>query len=277
MSRSQQTSNIFSIPPTQPFLDCLASNLLNEYKDNLDKLADILILLPTRRTCRNLQNSFLKISKGKSLLLPKIQPIGDVDAQELSLSLPHNQVLEIDPPISSIKRQLLLSKLIAAKRPDQSGSIEQDLGLAQALGQLIDEIHTENLNFEDLPQIIETQDVAEHWQITLNFLEIMSVYWPKILDQYGYSDASQYRNSLLSTLNQYWQENPPDYPIIMAGSTASIPAVSNLAKTIAALPQGKIILPGLDKHLESIRMGKCAGGASTSHFKKSSFIFRNKT
>ncbi len=250
MSLFVSDKNIYSIPPTQPFLDCLATNLLNEYQNNLDKLADIIILLPTRRTCRNLQNSFLKISKGQSLLLPKIQPIGDVDAQELSLSLPHNQALEIAPPISSIKRQLLLSKLIAAKRPDQSGSIEQDLGLAQALAQLIDEIHTEDLDFKNLPQIVEKQEVAEHWQITLSFLEIISMFWPQILDQYGYCDASYYRNKLLSTLTQYWQENTPDYPIIMAGSTASIPAVSNLAKTIALMPQGKIILPGLDKYMD---------------------------
>lgn len=249
MTASLQKSNIFSIPPTQPFLDCLASNLLNEYQNNLDELADILILLPTRRTCRNLQNSFLRISKGKSLLLPKIQPIGDVDAQELSLSLPNNHIFELAPSISTIKRQLLISKLIAAKKPEQSGGIEQDLGLAQALAQLIDEIHTEDLDFKNLPQIVEKQEVAEHWQITLSFLEIISVYWPQILGQFGYSDASQYRNILLSTLNQYWQENLPSYPVIMAGSTASIPAVSNLAKTIASMPKGKIILPGLDKYM----------------------------
>ncbi len=243
-------TNIYTISPDQPFVDSLASNLLHEYKDTPEKLSDILIMLPTRRTCRALRDSFLKKTEGTPLLLPKIRPIGDIDAEELSLSLAQDDLFDLNAPIPSMKRQLLLARLIAAKRPDQSGSVEQDLGLAQALGHLIDQIHTENLDFKTLPSIVEKADIAEHWQITLDFLEIISLYWPKILKQAGYTDAAEYRNALLTKLNEHWQKNPPQHPVIMAGSTASIPAVSALAKTILLLPYGKLIIPGLNKVMD---------------------------
>jgi ATP-dependent helicase/nuclease subunit B len=47
-------------------------------------------------------------------------------------------------------------------------------------------------------------------------------------------------------LASYWQENTPDYPIIAAGSTGSIPSTAVLLETIANLPNGMVILPYLD-------------------------------
>ncbi len=41
---------------------------------------------------------------------------------------------------------------------------------------------------------------------------------------------------------------PPDFPVVAAGTTGSIPATARLLDVIARLPQGRIILPGLDQH-----------------------------
>lgn len=46
-----------------------------------------------------------------------------------------------------------------------------------------------------------------------------------------------------------WKANPPTHTIIAAGSTGTMPATAQLLKTIASLPQGIVILPGLDPHL----------------------------
>jgi len=239
--------NVSTIHPSQPFLKELARTLINEYSENTHQLSDVLILLPTRRTCRALQDNFLTLSPNKTLILPQMQPIGDIDVDELSLCLEENFNFSINEPIPAIKRDILLAKLIAAKRPEHTHGLDQDLILAKALGRLMDEIHTENLDFTSLANVVSEGEVAEHWQITLSFLEILSIHWPNILEEIDHIDAAAYRNHLIKTLNSLWQSNTPKRRIIMAGSTGSIPATAALAKTIASLPNGEVILPGLDK------------------------------
>ncbi|MFQ5972365.1 MAG: double-strand break repair protein AddB, partial [Alphaproteobacteria bacterium] len=47
-----------------------------------------------------------------------------------------------------------------------------------------------------------------------------------------------------------WRLHPPDYPIVAAGSTGSIPATADLLATVADLPEGSVVLPGLDRELD---------------------------
>ncbi len=44
--------------------------------------------------------------------------------------------------------------------------------------------------------------------------------------------------------------SPPAGPVIAAGSTGTIPATADLLKAIAGLPQGALVLPGLDQDLD---------------------------
>jgi ATP-dependent helicase/nuclease subunit B len=44
--------------------------------------------------------------------------------------------------------------------------------------------------------------------------------------------------------------NPPGDPVIAAGSTGSLPATAELLRTVACLPQGCVVLPGLDTDLD---------------------------
>ena len=136
-------ANVYNIQPGQPFARTLAQKLLNETRDDENRLGTYTLLLPTRRACRILQDTFLELRQQKALILPQIQPIGDLDEEELTLSiLGHNasQELSLKPALSSIKRQILLARLIQKMHPDQSN--EQALTLAQALGQLMDQIYT---------------------------------------------------------------------------------------------------------------------------------------
>jgi ATP-dependent helicase/nuclease subunit B len=243
--------NIFTIPPSSPFASTLAAGLLAQVGSDTEKLSEYLILLPTRRACRTVQDAFLRENDGKPILLPRLQAIGDIDAEELFLSghlVDGESIMEIKPAISSLRRQILLSKLIAGL-PEFTKSPRQDLALAGALGQLMDQIYTEDLNLSDLPRIVDRDAFAEHWQITVDFLTILSEHWPKILEKEGAIDAADRRNRLINALNTYWQASPPDYPVLSAGTTGSIPATASLLKTIMGLPQGSIILPGLDTYM----------------------------
>ena len=88
--------------------------------------------------------------------------------------------------------------------------------------------------------------LAEHWQKTLDFLVILREHWPKILAEEGRMDGAARRVAALRALAAAWKRQPPSGSVYAAGSTGSIPATAELMATIARLPNGAVILPGLD-------------------------------
>ena len=74
---------IHSIPAGAPFADLLVAGILREFCPTQDALADALILLPTRRAVRTLHAAFRRAAGGATLLLPRMEPIGDIDDDEL--------------------------------------------------------------------------------------------------------------------------------------------------------------------------------------------------
>ncbi len=247
-----RVKHVWNIPSGLPFSRVLAGALLAETAVQKEDLGRLLVFLPTRRACRVLQEAFLKGSGSDALLLPKMQPIGDLDEEMISLSalgLENTEVFaHIPPPLSRVKREVLLGTAIQKLYP--AYSLDQALLLARALGHLMDQIYTENLDLGRLVHLVP-EDFAEHWQITIGFLEILSVKWPEILAEEGRIDYADARNRKIQALCGIWQENPPPYPVIAAGSTGSIPATAGLLDVIAGLEKGRVILPGLDQDLDS--------------------------
>ena len=248
--------NITTISAGQPFSRLLADRLLEDYAGREESLSQTLILLPTRRACRVLQDSFLALREAKPLILPRMQPLGDLDEEELSLSITgqtgQDHAWSLPAALPDLQRQILLAKLIRQIHTDDSlysASHEQTLKLAQALGMFMDHVYTENLDMADLANLVP-EDFAEHWQITLKFLEILSEHWPKILAEKGVIDQADRRNRLILALAKHWQACPPKTPVIGAGSTGSIPATARLLSVIAELPEGEVILPGFDLDLD---------------------------
>ena len=244
---------LYTIPSGSGFLKCLAQGLFNKAETTLGNdeftLSRMRVLLPTRRACRELRDALMRLSSNKPLLLPKLQSIGDVDAEELELYLSGfgDMGHDIPPAISSLERQFLLAKLIQAR--DTSLNVDSALLLAKDLSRLIDTVHTEDLDFSGLTKIVP-ENLAVHWQRTLDFLTIVTEFWPNILKERGQIDPSDRRNRLLKSLATLWQNHPPETPIIAAGSTGSIPSSGELLKVIASLPMGMVVLPGLDLGLD---------------------------
>lgn len=245
--------------PHTNFLAELAGFVLREYgADNVNdgannsaSLTKLLILLPNRRACRSLREAFLDCSGGKPLLLPRIQPIGEVEDEAFFLN---SDIVQTQPiaiqPIDSVRRHFLLTKLVMQFQQHQAGSgaVKQAFELAKGLAEFIDEVNRESLDFEGLASLAP-ENLASHWQQTLDFLEIISRKWPQELLQEHAIDVVTYRNKMLLDLCNNWQKNPPDYPIIAAGSTGSQPATAQLLKTIASLPQGMVVLSAIDKEM----------------------------
>ena len=249
------SGKVLNIPAGISFSDALASYVFEQAGQDPLKLSEYLILLPSRRSCRTIRDAFLRQSQGKPLVMPDLRPLGEVDAEELSLHLfAQGQALDIPPAISPLRRQIILARTIMTlyeqilpqhHRPH----FEQATMLAAELSRFLDQVQTENLSFENLKNLVP-EEFATHWQITLDFLKILTENWPKILQAYHCIDPAERRNRLLKSQSDVWTNAPIDRPVIAAGSIASIPAVRDLIKTITTLPQGKVILPGLDPDLD---------------------------
>jgi ATP-dependent helicase/nuclease subunit B len=239
-------SNLYTIPAGAGFSRALVYRLMKNRNHDPQSLTEIRILLPTRRACRTVRESFLRYQDGKPLLLPRLQPMGDVDEEELSLSLfgAGDQMPDIPPAISTAERQILLAQCIM-KLPGHEHSFSKALSLAQSLGRFLDQIHIEELDFDALDNLVPL-DFAAHWQITIEFFKILREVWPGILAARGQIDAADRRGRLMRALALHWEQSKPQTPILIAGSTGSIPATARLMKVIKSLPQGQIILPGLD-------------------------------
>ena len=241
--------DIYNIPAGAPFLDGLARYILSGDFYDLERLSEVRILLPTRRACRALQHAFLNSQDNRAMILPRFDPLGDVDEEELSLSLAgYDRELSVPPAISPLKRQMLLSRLILA-RGDFDQGVDRALALASALSSFMDEVYTENLSMADLSKIVP-HEFSDHWQVTLEFLEVISDVWPKILAEEGVIDAIDRRNRLLLSLAEFWDKHPPNAPVIAAGVNGSIPATAELLKVISNMPQGCVVLPGLDQDID---------------------------
>lgn len=259
---------IFSMPPGVPFLERLASALLADPSlggrfAGRFELADLTILLPTRRAVRALGQAFLRAGDGAALILPSIRALGDIDEEELILD-PAGlgaEALLLPPPMPAMERQLRLARLIAV----EGGADDvRALGLAADLGRFLDMILTEGADLAQLETLVP-QEFADHWQVTLDFLKVLTARWPAELARLGFMEQAERRNLLLSAQAEAWKAVPPAAPVIAAGSTGSIPATADLLDVVAHLPLGAVVLPGLDFDLDKESWETIGGPGTASH------------
>ena len=133
--------------------------------------------------------------------------------------------------------------------PQKKLQLHKAAHLSIELASFLNEVEKEQLSLENLASIVP-DELSEHWQITLKFLEILIEQWPNILAEKQQISLSSHRNLRAKILTKYWQKNNPKNPIIAAGSTGSVPATLEIIKTISNLPNGMVILPGLDESID---------------------------
>ncbi len=249
-------ARILTIPAGVPFLDALAVELLRRHAEPL-ALSRVLVLLPTRRACRSLRDAFLRRSQGRPLLLPAIRPVGDADPEVPGQEVPGaaeasqaglDGAADLPPEVPAVRRQLLLARLILARR-DLEVTPAQAAWLAADLARLLDQVRTERLGFDRLAELVPA-DLAEHWQLTVDFLRIVSEHWPAVLAEAGALDPADRRDRLLTAQAAAWRARPPPHPVVAAGITGTNPATADLLAAVARLPLGEVVLPGLDRVLD---------------------------
>ena len=259
---------ILTIPTGLPFLKTLAAALcdgrLTEHfrhdpNDPLS-LAKVSIFLPTRRAARVLRSEFVDLLGGRSAILPIIRPLGETDDDSGYFEETLPDTADLAQPLANTARLLELARLILAwrnKLPQIVRDIHSDsplvapaspadaIWLARNLAELIDSLETEDRDWSELASL-NAEEHALWWQLTAEFLRIASAFWPARLEELGKSSAARNRNAILRAEAQRIAATQHPGPVIVAGSTGSVPATAELIAAVASLPQGVIVLPGLD-------------------------------
>lgn len=241
--------HIYNIPSSCSPVDILAAGLLERYDGRLLELPDVTVLLPNRRAVRELRNAFVRLHGLNATLLPRIMPLGSIDEDGFFFS---GNDLNLPPVVSPAERLLIFIRLITA-RPDnfriEHLSFAQACFLARELASMIDTAGNERLDFAALDKLVPGE-YAAHWQNTLCFLKIITEFFPQILAERSLTDIGEYNVRLFEEQNAAWKRNPPAGEIIVAGTTATFPAMKELIKTVSELPRGSVYLSGLDKWLD---------------------------
>ena len=272
-AKARPVRHIYTVPHGRPFLTSLAEALLagnlpvpgGRRPDPL-QLADVTLLLPTRRATRALQDAFLKASHGAALLLPKIRPIF-ATSEDLGTFLSVDDLggdADIPPAVGDLERKLLLAKLVLRwSEADRSAhgrgsdiapvagttgrTPAQAARLAAELAELMDQMEIEDVDLARM-QTLVPGEFSAHWDRTLDFLKIVTEALPAVLE--GRGSKMQHDKRLILAQAKRLQEAPPSAPVIVAGVMSSVPAVTELLRAVAGLPNGAVVLPGLDQTLD---------------------------
>ncbi len=252
--------NLYAIAPERPFLATVAHGLLEMAGEDPLELTRMTVLLPTRRAVRALREAFLRATpqsggeSGRPLLLPRMRPIGDLDSDELSFAeaIAEGDELAVPPAIPALRRQLLLTRLVLgwAERAGRDPLLPgQAASLAASLARLLDTVAIEGASFSRLRSLAPAE-LAAHWEIVCKLLEILPTAWPQMLQSEGAIDPGERRNLLLRRQAELWRTRPPLGPVIAAGLTGGIPALTELLRVVADLANGMVIFAGLDRRCD---------------------------
>ena len=263
-----------SVPAGVPFLETLAEAILHDRLglaldvSQPEALATLTVYLPTRRAARGLAAALLRQSGSKALILPRLVPLGDPgEAEMLDITslTPDMPSLSADPlPIDALSRQLLLARQIQhashARDMDLAGqgagqgarvgslgasTLGSAFHLAGDLAAILDAMQAEDVPYSRL-LTLDAARFDELWQLTARFLAILGEHWPAILAERGEIDPVAWRNRLLDAQASWLQRRVAGGPVLVAGSTGSMPATARLIAAVSRLRRGAVVLLDLD-------------------------------
>ena len=270
---SSRKSNVFTIAPGGDFLHVLVDNLINGNLvrgfspiDDPLLLSTATIFVPNRRAGRALATAFLGVGSADASILPTIRMLGDVGDEAFGFGGAFDEQLDLADTIHPRERQLELANLIDCWRLSISAEMRallddeeitipaskaDAIGLADDLCRLLDQMTLEEISWSAIGEIIpDDRDWAEWWRLTATFLKIVMENWPEHLEARGLMDPADRQARLLDRRTSGYEKHGSGGPVIVAGSTGSVPATQRLLKAVAGLENGVIVLPGLDQHMQ---------------------------
>lgn len=244
---------VYSIAAHRAFSDALVAGLAAQHGEEPMSLARGIILVPNNRAQRSITDAFIR-RMGRGGLLPRIIPIGDPDLGErLGTALDAiGAGLDLPPAIGVMERQMILARMVQNVRADMHEPIDaaEAMRLGKALGSVLDQLLVEQVDTHRLYNLEMSSELSFHWQKSLAMFRVLLEQWPSEIARRGKIDMADRRNRLLEHVARRWAEAPPaSFVVAVAGVSTTAPAVAQLLRTIARLPQGQVVLAELDQNM----------------------------
>jgi len=224
---------LFALPPGVDFSHELIAGLRQRlHGQPPEALARVTLIVNTRRMARRLREIF---DTGPPCLLPRIGTVTSLDALW--------PMAEEPPALPPLRRKLELAQLVSAllEREENLAPRSALFDLADSLSALMDEMHGEGVGMDAL-DALDVTDQSGHWARLRAFLSITREF-----ENRTESAGAEARNRrIVMALIDRWNTDPPDTPVILAGSTGSRGTTRMLLEAISRLPQGAVVLPGYD-------------------------------
>jgi ATP-dependent helicase/nuclease subunit B len=200
-----------------------------------EAIARVEILVANARMLRRLQALYLQRGPG---FLPRLRTVaGMSDLSDLS---------GLDAAMPPLRLRLKLADLVR-RLIDGDPELAPRAAiypLADSLADLMGEMFEERVT----PEAIAGLDMGAqsgHWARSQAVLGVVETFFGE--DAAMTAEARQAR--LVDRLARRWREAPPDHPVLIAGSTGSRGATLRLMDAVSRLPQGAVLLPGLDRDM----------------------------
>ncbi|MFQ5622626.1 MAG: double-strand break repair protein AddB [Paracoccaceae bacterium] len=250
---------VFGLPPGSDFIGELVAGLRRRLRGAPpQEAARVRIYLNTRRAARALQE---RLSQGSACLLPDIRVIADLAADPFVPA-------DLPPPAEPLERKLLVARLAGAllEAEPELGPRSAMFGLADGILKLLDEIDAEGAS----PEMLDTLDVegfSGHWARSLRFLTVL-----RDSGLAGKAGPEARLRQAATALAEAWRRAPVPTPVIVAGSTGSRGSTALFMRAVAGLPQGAVILPGLDTEVPDDAWQAIAGAPDHPQYGVAAFL-----
>jgi len=225
---------LFGVAPGVDFPAALIAGLRTRLDGQPPQaMAQVDLIVNTRRMARRLREIF---DAGPPGFLPRVRLLTEVDTLVPGITLP--------PATPSLQRRLELIQLIS-RLLDADPKIAPRASLyalSDSLAGLIDEMQGEGVSAQQIADL-DVSDQSGHWERAKQFLEIAHAYLDRMSSQ---PDTEARQRQMVQRIAAHWENEPPEHPVIVAGSTGSRGTTSLLMQAVARLPQGALVLPGFD-------------------------------
>ncbi|MEZ0495459.1 double-strand break repair protein AddB [Sphingomonas sp. IW22] len=248
MADAHRAPSVYTIPANKAFADTLAIGLMRRFGRDPMALARGVILVPTSRAVRAVNDAFVRLSEG-GLLLPRIVPIGDPELDEaVGPFFDPAEAAPVPPAVDPLRRRLILARLLQEARPGFDAA--EAVRLAGDLARTLDALQVEEIDPAALRALDLSGELSQHWATALSTFEVVLDRWPGELARLGAIDLAERRRRLLDRAAKRWADHAPARFVCAAGVTSPVPAVARLMRCIAGLPDGFVVLPGLATGLD---------------------------
>jgi ATP-dependent helicase/nuclease subunit B len=199
------------------------------------------------------------------MLAPDIRALGDLEGDE---GAPVAEVA-LDTLTAAITPGHRLGTLARFVRQHYAGNLNSELSPASALSSARDLIKildsaalAPGADWARLGDLVQDAELARHWEVSVDFLRVITEQWPAYLHEARLSEPFVRRRSAAEALVRSWTDTAPQAPVIVAGSTGATPAGRIIMRAVLSLPRGAIVFPGFTGSLSASTQASVLSEAS---------------